>query len=187
MATSVNPRLNNLLASLTLNLGQDCEEALERASGLRGVAAQGLLALQEFLDGTHVGRLASALGLTHSGAVRMVAQLESAGLAERHAGADRRRMNVHLTAEGRRVARQARAARDEIITTAAAGLTSEEGKLFETLTGKVIGTHVDARLARRRAENGGAWWCRTCDFAACGCQDGRCPAQAASVQAAGGR
>ena len=36
MATSVHPRLDNLLASLSLNLAEESQTALERASGLTG-------------------------------------------------------------------------------------------------------------------------------------------------------
>ena len=32
-------------------------------------------------------------------------------------------------------------------------------------------------IEQLRAGEGGAWWCRTCDFAACGRPEGRCPAQ----------
>ena len=77
MAASVNPRLENLLASLSLNLAEESQTALERASGLTGSATVALLALEEFLGDAHVGRLADVLGLTHSGAVRLVTQLEA--------------------------------------------------------------------------------------------------------------
>lgn len=63
--------------------------------------SDGQLALDEFLGEAHVGRLASVLGLTHSGAVRLVSQLEAEGLALRRTGADRRRVEVRLTARGR--------------------------------------------------------------------------------------
>src|ERR1035441_2137755 len=111
MVTPANLRLDNLLASLSLNLAEEGQQALERASGLTGSATTALLALEEFLDGAHVGRLAAVLGLTHSGAVRVVTQLERDGLAERHEGADRRRVEVGLTTKGRKGSRRARAAR----------------------------------------------------------------------------
>ena len=123
MSTSVNPRLDNLLASLSLNLAEESAAALEEASGLTGSAALALLALEEFLGDTHVGRLADVLGLTHSGAVRLVSQLEAAGLAERRTGADRRRVEVRLTAAGRRRAGVARAARDAVLSETTGGLS----------------------------------------------------------------
>src|SRR5690349_14120490 len=126
VAVAANPRLGNLLACLSTNLAEEAQQALERASGLTGSATAALLALQEFLAGAHVGRLADVLGLTHSGAVRVVTQLERDGLAERHEGADRRRVEVRLTAKGRRQARATRAARDEVIAAATTVLSMEE-------------------------------------------------------------
>ncbi len=100
MEASVNPRLDNLLASLSLNLAEEGQRALECASGLTGAARAALLALEEFRGGAHVGGVADVLGLTHSGAVRLVTQLERDGLAERRTGGDRRRVEVRLTTRG---------------------------------------------------------------------------------------
>jgi DNA-binding MarR family transcriptional regulator len=177
MATSANPRLDNLLASLSLNLAEEGQAALERASGVSGSATAALLALDEFLGDAHVGRLAGVLGLTHSGAVRLVSQLERVGLAERRSGEDRRRVEVRLTATGRRRATEARAARNAVIGQGTSGLTGNEATALEELLAKVVEARVAARVERRRAGEGGAWWCRTCDFAACGRPEGRCPAQ----------
>src|ERR1035441_6865756 len=105
MVTPANLRLDNLLASLSLNLAEEGQQALERASGLTGSATTALLALEEFLDGAHVGRLAAVLGLTHSGAVRVVTQLGRDGLAERHEGADRGLVVSHLRLHRLRPAR----------------------------------------------------------------------------------
>ena len=140
MVTPANLRLDNLLASLSLNLAEEGQRALERASGLTGSATTALLALEEFLDGAHVGRLAAVLGLTHSGAVRVVTQLERDGLAERHEGADRRRVEVRLTAKGRKRSRQARAARDEVLSSASSGLTVDEGRALEALLDPLVAT-----------------------------------------------
>jgi MarR family transcriptional repressor of emrRAB len=183
MAVDVHPRLDNLLAALALNLGEETTAALERASGLTGSAAVALLALEEFLGDAHVGRLADVLGLTHSGAVRLVTQLERDGLAVRRPGDDRRRVEVRLTGRGRRRAREARAARDEILHQATGRLTAAEADTLEGLLDKLVTARVGTRAERRRAGEPGAWWCRTCDFAACGRPEGRCPAQvtAASV------
>jgi len=183
MVASAHPRLENLLASLSLNLAEESTTALERASGLTGSATAALLALEEILDDAHVGRLAQVLGLTHSGAVRLVTQLESAGLAQRRPGADRRRVEVRLTAAGRRRATAARAARDDVVRETTRDLDGAEAAALEELLTKLIQTRVTARVERRRAGETGAWWCRTCDFAACGRPEGRCPAQAAAAAA----
>jgi MarR family transcriptional repressor of emrRAB len=183
VVVSATPRLDNLLASLSLNLAEEGQQALEHASGLAGSATVALLALEEFLGGAHVGRLADVLGLTHSGAVRLVTQLERDGLAERHRGADRRQVNVCLTARGKRRAREARAARDEVIVSATSDLTLGEGHALEALLERLVSARVASRVERRRAGDSGAWWCRTCNFAACGRPQGACPAELTAAQA----
>ena len=183
MATPVHPRLENLLASLSLNLAEESQTALERAAGLTGSATVALLALEEILGDAHVGRLAAVLGLTHSGAVRLVSQLEREGLAERRPGADRRRVEVRLTSAGRRRAAKAREARDDVVQQATGGLTADEATVLEGLLGKLVEARVASRIERRKAGESGAWWCRTCDFAACGRPEGRCPAQVTAERA----
>jgi MarR family transcriptional regulator, negative regulator of the multidrug operon emrRAB len=110
--------------------------------------------------------------------VRLVAQLESLGLVERRPGADRRRVEVRLTAAGRRTATAARGARDAVVQETTRGLSPSEAADLEQLLTKLVAARVEARVERRRDEGDSpAWWCRTCDFAACGRPDGRCPAQ----------
>ena len=133
MTTAAHPRLDNLLAALTLNLAEDTTAAMERSGGLTGRAIQALLALEEFLGGCHVGKLAEVLDLTHSGAVRLVSQLEDAGYAERRPGADRRRVEVVLTASGRRQAARARRAQLAVIRQATEGLDAAEAATLERL------------------------------------------------------
>ena len=178
VAASANPRLDNLLVSLSLNLAEESSAALEGASGVAGSAALALLALEEFLGDAHVGHVAEVLGLTHSGAVRLVTQLETAGLAGRRPGEDRRRVEVRLTAAGRRAAALARAARDAVVRETTAGLGPRDAAALERLLTTLVEARVAARVERRRESGDSrAWWCRTCDFAACGRPEGRCPAQ----------
>jgi MarR family transcriptional repressor of emrRAB len=185
MATSANPRLENLLISLSLNLAEEGQAALERASGLTGSATTALLALEEFLGDAHVGRLAEVLGLTHSGAVRLVTQLERDGLAERRPGSDRRTVEVRLTATGLLRARQARTARDYVVAATVSGLDAVEAARLEELLARLVENRTEARMARREDGGSGAWWCRTCDFAACGRPGGRCPAQVTASRIVG--
>lgn len=176
-------RLANLLGSLALNLAEDGRAAMEEATGLAGSGTTALLALDEFLDRTHVGRLAEVLGLTHSGAVRLVTLLERQGLAERTAGADRRRVEVALTAAGRRRAATARAARDDVVRRTLTSLDPAETRALEELLDQLVSAGVAARVERRASgDAGGAWWCRGCDFEACGRPEGRCPAQVTAAR-----
>ncbi|QIG43462.1 winged helix-turn-helix transcriptional regulator [Nocardioides anomalus] len=179
-------RLSNLLGAAALGVADDAERAARAAGGLSASGTTALLALAEFLGGAPVGRVADVLGLTHSGAVRLVALLEREGLVERRAGTqDRRQVEVQLTATGRERAAAARAAREAVLAETVAGLDEDERVQLEALLGAVVEARVRARVADRRAGGeGGAWWCRTCDFGACGRPEGRCPAQQAAAAAA---
>lgn len=182
MTPATHPRLENLLAALSLNVAEEAMAALESVSGLTGSANAALLALEEFLDESHIGRLADALGLTHSGAVRLVSQLEAQGLAVRLVGTDRRRVQVRLTPLGRRRARAARAARDAVVRQITSGLQERDATTLEGLLAKLVEGRVAARLKARRDGTTGAWWCRTCNFASCGRPEGRCPAHTTATR-----
>lgn len=182
MSARATARLSNLLAALTLNLAEETAAAMEAAAGVKGAAAPALLALNEFLGDAHVGRLADALGLTHSGAVRLAAQLEQEGLVQRRRGVDRRRVEIALTPVGRRRAARARRARDQVIEDTIADLDSAQVASLEALLNQLVLTRVATRTARRRAGATGPWWCRTCDFSACGRETGRCPAHTTTLR-----
>jgi MarR family transcriptional repressor of emrRAB len=177
MPDAVNPRLVNLLAALTLGLHDDTTAALEAASGLTGSGTAALLALEEFLGGAPVGRLAEVLGLTHSGAVRLLQLLQRRGLVARRPGADRRRVEVELTARGRSIAAAARTARAEVLGETVGDLDPEDAAQLEVLLDRLVRSLVRARVGRRAAGDGSAWLCRSCDFGDCGRPEGRCPAQ----------
>jgi DNA-binding MarR family transcriptional regulator len=177
-------RLSNLLAALTLNLAEESAAAMETAAGVKGAAGPALLALDEFLGNAHVGRLADALALTHSGAVRLADQLEQEGLVRRRRGVDRRRVEIALTPVGRRRAARARRARDRVIEDTIADLDAGQVASLEALVDQLVRTRVATRIERRRAGGTSPWWCRTCDFSACGRDTGRCPARATATATA---
>ena len=92
MVEPSSSRFENLLASFALGLHGD-------ATRLTGSGPSALLALDEFLGGANLRRIADVVGITHSGAVRLVAQLEGDGLVERLAAADRRNVEDHCPAQ----------------------------------------------------------------------------------------
>ena len=177
MAKPSISRLENLLTSFALGLRDDATRALERATGLTGSGPAALLALGEFLGGANLGRIADVLGITHSGAVRLVAQLEDEGLVARLAGRDRRNVEVRLTAEGRRRVVAARRARRSVVRRVLGDVTHQDSQMLERLLETLVAGGVGLRMEERAAGDAHAWWCRTCDFAACGRTEGRCPAQ----------
>nr|MDQ6937052.1 MarR family transcriptional regulator [Actinomycetota bacterium] len=76
-------RLLNRLAALAVALTDEIGEATERAAGAAGAAPAALVALHESAAGESVDRLRLMVGLTASGAVRLVDRLVSLGLVER--------------------------------------------------------------------------------------------------------
>ena len=98
-----NAREANLLGTLSLAVAGRVEAAV--ASPLGPSAPAALAALEGYLGGEPIDALAQTLGLTHSGAVRLVDRLCEAGLAERRRGGDARTVAVALTPAGRGAAR----------------------------------------------------------------------------------
>ncbi|MDT4996082.1 MAG: hypothetical protein QOD45_150 [Pseudonocardiales bacterium] len=177
MTDANDARLANLLGVTATALADEIREQTVDAVGEHGAAAAALVALSQSQDGAPIGRLADVLGLTHSGAVRLIDRLDELGYVRRREAPDRRAVSVRLTARGRAVAERVAAARAQAAHPLVTALSpSERARLSATLE-TVIEAIVQARLRRRAVEgSGGAWLCRLCDFAACGRPDGRCPA-----------
>jgi len=164
---------------LTIGLGDELAATTAGSAAAGGAAASALVALHEFLGGRTMDDLRSAIGLTHSGAVRLVDRLADSGLVERRAGADGRSVSVVLTQKGRRAAQRTMAARAEVLDNLLGALTPDEREALTPLLERLVGAVTERRLAARRLGNepAGGWLCRLCDFQACGRPAGECPAQ----------
>ena len=159
--------LANVLGALALVVTDEMIAAVTEGGGSVSDAAA-LSALSEFLDGATIDRVHRVLGLTPSGAVRLVDRLVDAGVATRGPGPDGRSRAVLLTRAGRDRAVQVQAARASYLTSLLAGLSRAEVGDLHRLLGRVLANVVAAK-------DGGAWTCRLCDLTACGREQGRCP------------
>jgi MarR family transcriptional repressor of emrRAB len=178
MTAPRDARLANLLGAAATGLSDAIDSAITSASGLDRAAATALVALLDFSPSGTVEALSRVVGLTHSGAVRLVDRLATAGYVERGPGRNARSVTVTLTAAGRNVASRVRAARREAAARAVSQLSrTERASLTGVLEG-IIATETAQRLAKRAAggEPSGGALCRLCDFAACGRPAGKCPA-----------
>src|SRR5688572_20555675 len=92
----------NSFGALPVEVAQRVQEAGGRASPHGASAPAALAALHGLASGQSIDALRRIVGLTHSGAVRLVDRLAGAGLVERRVGADQRSVALHLTPEGRR-------------------------------------------------------------------------------------
>ena len=171
-------RLANVLGAFALALSDDLEAVTEQAAGQAGSGAAALVSLSDLLAQGSVDDLRRAVGLTHSGGVRAVDRLVAGGLAERRPGTDGRSVAVALTAEGRRLADQAKRVRLDVVLDVLSVLDEGERAqltgVLEKLIGAVVGRRLQARAAG--ADPPGGWLCRLCDPEACGRPQGRCPA-----------
>jgi DNA-binding MarR family transcriptional regulator len=173
-----NARDANLLGTLSLAVAGRIEAAV--ASPLGPSAPAALSALEGYLGGEPIDALRQTLGLTHSGAVRLVDRLEAAGLAERRPGPDARTVAVALTPAGRGAAEEVRAARVAALEGALAVLSADERATLTGLHEKLLAGLTSDRASARRL-------CRLCDIDACGHHRGTCPvtnARAAASRAA---
>jgi DNA-binding MarR family transcriptional regulator len=172
-------RTANVLGALALALADRTTNAVASVQpggqGLSETAAAALSALHHFLDRPTLDRLRQVLGLTHSGAVRLVDRLSDAGLVKREAGEDNRSRSVALTAKGRRLAERITRERSAALSEALTGLSEAEVATLESLLGRMMTNVVEAK-------DGGAWICRLCDLDACERAQGHCPAATAAAR-----
>jgi DNA-binding MarR family transcriptional regulator len=161
-----NAREANLLGTLSLAVAGRMESAIASPPGPSGPAA--LAALDGYLGGEPIDALRQVLGLTHSGAVRLVDRLVDAGLARRRRGADARTVAVTLTAAGRAAAQAVRSAREAALEDTLAVLSPAERATLCALHEKLLAGLTSDRASARRL-------CRLCDAEACGHERGTCP------------
>jgi DNA-binding MarR family transcriptional regulator len=161
--------VENRLGALALTLSDGIRDATEAATGLRGGLPAALVSLHQWADGQSLEVLADAMRVSHSRAVRVVDQLESAGLARRTPDpTDGRRALVRVTPAGRRRAARALAARAEALRAVTTELTATDLRDLERVLGRLLdATTVDVRAAKET--------CRLCDAHACGHATGACP------------
>jgi DNA-binding MarR family transcriptional regulator len=159
----------NRLGALALTLADGIREATEAATGMAGGLPAALVSLREWADGRSVDVLAAAMRVSHSRAVRVVDQLEAAGLARREPDpADGRRALVCLEPAGRELAARALEARAQVLVSALSKLDRADVRELDRLLEPLLdATTVDTRAAMET--------CRLCDAHACGHYEGACP------------
>lgn len=177
MDESTGARLANLLATLAMGLNDRMRAAEESAAGHGSAAPAALVALHEFLGGASIDQLRHVVGLTPSGAVRLIDKLSESGLVERGPGSDGRSRAVTLTRRGSDAARRVLAARRTATETVLAGLSTSERERLLPLLKRLLDELTEARLGERESSKvpSGGWLCRLCDFSACGRDEGACP------------
>lgn len=166
-------RAANLLGALALAVSDGIREATEgQASGLARSEPAALVTLAHY-PGQSVGALARALGLTHSGAVRLADRLVAAGWARRVSAGPGRTLALHLTESGQLAASRVLARRQASVDRVVSGLEADQVAALEQLAGRLLAVLATDRASARRL-------CRLCDEPLCE-RDMRCPVDQAAV------
>ena len=150
----------NAFGALALEVARRVQAAGEAASPHGASVPAALTALHGLTGGQSIDALRRVVGLTHSGAVRLVDRLAAAGLVERRVG-DGRAVALHLTPEGRRAARRVLTRREAALEGVLAPLTASERRTLAALHERLLATLTAGQQERRRV-------CRLCDVEACG-------------------
>lgn len=161
-------RSANLLGSVGLAVADRIRTAGEDELGLGGSAPMALVALSTYLAGQPLDAIGNAFGITGSAAVRLIDRLEDAGLVERGAGPDNRRVSVRLTSKGERRAKAILARRESELNGVLGALSTTERKQLARLHEKLLAQLPEDVPAAARV-------CRFCDVHACGHYEGTCP------------
>ncbi len=167
----------NVLGALGLALADDVAAAVADVAGAPLSVPAAVAVLGTWGAGSTVDALATALGVTHSRAVRVADQLAADGLVRRERSTeDGRAVLLVPTPRGRRAAARVLAAREAALEAWLAPLDAQERAQLGALVDKVL----EARAA------GGALravrTCRLCDAAGCGHPAG-CPVTRGSAAA----
>ena len=171
----------NVLGALARIVTDRTDDAIAAAAGQSVTAAAAVSALHHILDRPTVDAIGRVLGLSPSGAVRLVDRLAAAGYVTRGPGPDGRSRSVALTRKGQRAATRVSAARADILAAALSGLSTVEREQLHSLLSRVLGALVTQKVGT--APGQGGWTCRLCDTAACGRPSGACPAANAAQRA----
>ncbi len=173
MPDGTHARILNMLGALALALADRIAACAQEASSLHDSAASALVVIANH-PGEPIDAIRRTLGLTHSGAVRLVDGLEAAGLVERRrSDRDARAIALWATPSGERTASEILAARAELLEPVLAG-TSEADK-------KTIAALLEAALAEL-TDNGdrARSICRFCAEGAC--RPLGCPVEQAALR-----
>jgi DNA-binding MarR family transcriptional regulator len=158
-------RLENLLGAYSLTVTDRVLD--DPADGLSASDQASLVTLLAHPD-RPVSWLGGVLGLTSSGATRLVDRLVRAGWVTRNESGDSRERLLRLTASGKRRARRALRDRDDVLASSVAGLTDVERADLEKLMERLVTGLATTRLP-------GLHTCRLCDRDACATGDHTCP------------
>jgi DNA-binding MarR family transcriptional regulator len=159
-------RLENLLGAWSLTVTDRMAE-VGRSTGLSATDQAAVVTLLAQPDRT-VSWLGDVLGLTSSGATRLVDRLVGSGWVARSPGDDTRQRRLRLTRKGVATARKLVSARGMVLADCLAGLGPADRARLEQVLDQLLAASTPDLLPAMRT-------CRLCDRTACRADDQECP------------
>jgi MarR family transcriptional regulator, negative regulator of the multidrug operon emrRAB len=145
MPDGTHSRTLNMLGALALALADRIATRAEAASSLHDSSASALVVIANH-PGEPIDAIRRVLGLTHSGAVRLVDGLEAAGLVERRrSDRDARAIALWATPSGKRTASQIVAARAELLEPVLASISKGDRKTIARFLETALAELTDSR------------------------------------------
>jgi len=149
----------NSLSALALMIGDASTAAVRAATGLSPQELAALVLIRN-RPGCSVTWLHERLGLTQSGAVRLIDRLQELGLVNRARTAGRREVSLSISPRGEAVADRGVSARGRAIESQLDGLPSADRDELLSLIERLL-------RARSRPRDEGDVACRLCDWSLC--------------------
>jgi len=156
---AMTTRLENQLGALGVALGDSMDRAFDEACAVGDSAPAAMILIQENPD-TRIEALARYLELSHSGTVRLVDRLATAGWVARETCEDKRAVVLALTKTGAKVAERLLDGRRRSLGKALQGINAADRKVLERLVPQMLNNLVGDRAAADHT-------CRFCDTKAC--------------------
>lgn len=163
--------MTNLLGAFATTVATNIEQQVAEV-GLRGTsAATALVTIRNHPNDT-IEVLRRILGITHSGAVRLINGLEDDGLIRRQrSGSDGRAVTTRLTREGEKRATMVLEARARVTTAVLGSLSHEQQSMLRPALQTALAALTDGKDKARRI-------CRLCDEQVC--RPNGCPVEIAA-------
>jgi DNA-binding MarR family transcriptional regulator len=152
-------RLENLMGALSVVISDRVNEKAETLIGMGGEAPAAVVQIGT-LPGLTITSLGSALGLTHSATVRVVAKLEAEKLVKKARGEDAREVRVTLTTAGERSMKKILSARESVLSKLLSTLPMEARTQLDGLLTSLLRTVAGDEEEANRI-------CRMCDENCC--------------------
>ena len=155
----MEPEIANWLGALSLAVTDRIERGARDIMGHSGETPAALVVIG-YGPGMTNDKLRRILGLSHSGAVRLVDRLVSDRLVERRPGTDGREVALHLTAKGAATRKELLASRISAVASILDVLSASERKRLGELIRAVLARQDTSEMERFTI-------CRMCDNRLC--------------------